>query len=142
MENQQAVSFLASLVEVIVKAVKAEVLESLDKDRLVAQAIHSAVDYDETFWQRITDHVNKQMEGSSNDPSGRNDMERKIDEAIENWSDTYLDEKVGDWMDSNLNDRMDTWMSDNFNLDDYGDIERKVKDVLRDEVSFTVTVDY
>jgi hypothetical protein len=126
----------------MVKAVKAEVLESLDKDKLVSQAIHSAVDYDETFWQRITNHVNQQIEGSSADPSGRNDMERKIDSAIENWMDTYLDDKVGDWMDSNLNDRMDTWMNDNFNLDDYGDIENKIKDVIRDEVSFTVTVDY
>jgi hypothetical protein len=141
MENQQAVSFLASLVEVIVKAVKAEVLESLDKDRLVSQAIHSAVDYDETFWQRITDHVNKQMEGSSADPSGRNNMERKIDETIENWMDTYLEDRVGDWMDSNLNDRMDTWMNDNFSIDDYGDIEDKVKEIIRNDISFTVSVD-
>ena len=62
MENQQAVSFLASLVDVMVRAVKEEVLQSLDKDALITKAIHSAVDYDETFWQRITNHVDKSQE--------------------------------------------------------------------------------
>jgi len=141
MENQQAITFLASMIDVIVKAVKTEVLESLDKDALVSKAIHSAVDYDETFWQRITNHVDQQINGSSGDPSGRNDRERKVDEQIENWMETYLEDRVGDWMDSNLNDRMDTWMNDNFNLDDYGDIDDRIKEVLRNEISFTVSVD-
>lgn len=164
MENQQAVSFLASLVDVMVRAVKEEVLQSLDKDALITKAIHSAVDYDETFWQRITNHVDKSQEKiesnikdwlatelphqiehhsdkGSADPSGRSALERKVDEQIENWADTYFEDKVGDWMDSYLNDRMDTWMNDNFNLDDYGDIDDKIKDYLRNEASFTVSVD-
>lgn len=142
MENQQAASFLASLVDVIVKAVKAEVLESLDKDALISKAIHSAVDYDETFWQRITNHVDQQINGSSADPSGRNDLERKVDEQIENWSDTYFEDKVGDWMDSYLNDRIDTWMTDNFSLSDYdGDVEEKIRTVIKDEITFSVSVD-
>lgn len=141
MNQEQTTQFLASLVDVMVRAVKEELLQSLDKDKLVTQAIQSAVDNDESFWQRITNHVNKQIEGSSGDPSGRNDLERKIDEAIENWVDTYFEDKVGDWMDSNLNDRMDTWMTDNFNYDDYGDIEDKVKDVIRNDLSFSVSVD-
>lgn len=164
MENQQAVTLLASMIDVIVKSVKAEILESLDKDALVSKAIHSAVDYDETFWQRITNHVEKSQDKiesnikdwlstelphqiehfndkGSADPSGRNDFERKVDEQIENWMDSYLEDRVGDWMDSNLNDRMDTWMSDNFNLDDYGDIDDRIKEVVRNEISFTVSVD-
>jgi hypothetical protein len=36
---------------------------------------------------------------------------------------------------------MDTWMTDNFNLDDYGDISDKVKDVIRDDLTFSVTLD-
>lgn len=141
MENQQAVSFLASLVDVMVRAVKEEVLQSLDKDALITKAIHSAVDYDETFWQRITNHVNQQINGSSGEPVTKD----RLSAEIENWMDTYLEDRVGDqmgdWMDSNLNDRMDTWMSDNFNLDDYGDIDDKIKDYLRNEASFTVSVD-
>jgi hypothetical protein len=141
MENQQAITFLASMIDVIVKAVKTEVLESLDKDALVSKAIHSAVDYDETFWQRITDHVNKQITSSSGEPVESDDFVKRVDACIENWSDTYLDDKVGDWMDSYLNDRIDTWMNDNFTLDDYADIDDKVKDIIRNDLSFSVSVD-
>lgn len=165
MENQQAVSFLASLVDVMVRAVKEEVLQSLDKDALITKAIHSAVDYDETFWQRITNHVDKSQERiesnltdwlrkeiphqlehfKSSSSSGELVTKDRLSVEIENWMDTYLEDRVGDqigdWMDSNLNDRMDTWMSDNFNLDDYGDIDDKIKDYLRNEASFTVSVD-
>lgn len=165
MENQQAVSFLASLVDVMVRAVKEEVLQSLDKDALITKAIHSAVDYDETFWQRITNHVDKSQEkiesnvkdwlatelphqlehfkGSGS--SGELVTKDRLSVEIENWMDTYLEDRVGDqmgdWMDSNLNDRMDTWMNDNFNLEDYGDIDDKIRDYLRNEASFTVSVD-
>ena len=76
MENQQAVSFLASLVDVMVRAVKEEVLQSLDKDALITKAIHSAVDYDETFWQRITNHVDKSQE--------------KIESNVKDWLATEL----------------------------------------------------
>lgn len=140
MENQQAVSFLASLVDVMVRAVKEEVLQSLDKDALITKAIHSAVDYDETFWQRITNHVNKQMEETGADPSGRTGIESLVDKHIEDWVDTYLEDRVGDWMDSNLNDRIDTWMTDNFSIDDYGDLEDKIKDCIRNDISFDIRV--
>ena len=165
MENQQAVSFLASLVDVMVRAVKEEVLQSLDKDALITKAIHSAVDYDETFWQRITNHVDKSQEKiesnvkdwlakeiphqlehfNNSSSSGELVTKDRLSAEIENWMDTYLEDRVGDqmgdWMDSNLNDRMDTWMNDNFNLEDYGDIDDKIRDYLRNEASFTVSVD-
>lgn len=141
MENQQAVSFLASLVDVMVRAVKEEVLQSLDKDALITKAIHSAVDHDETFWQRITNHVNQQISSSSGEPDKSEDFAKRVDACIENWADTYFEDKVGDWMDSYLNDRMDTWMGDNFNLDDYGNIDDKIEDYLHNKATFTVSID-
>ena len=140
MNQEQTTQFLASLVEVMVKAVKSEVLEQLENERFLSNAIHKSVDYDETFWQRITNHVNNQLEQTGADPSGRNEFEKKVDDAVDVWLESRLDDKIGDWMDSNLNDRMDTWMTDNFNYDDYGDINDKICEVIRNEVSFDVSV--
>ena len=85
------------------------------------------------------------MSFSVTSSSGELVTKDRLSAEIENWMDTYLEDRVGDqmgdWMDSNLNDRMDTWMSDNFNLDDYGDIDDKIRDYLRNEASFTVSVD-
>jgi len=142
MNQEQTAGLLASLVDVIATAVKAEVLQSLDKDHLITKAIHASLDYDESIWNRIATYVDQQnAQGSSGEPVNSEEFTNKVNKILIEWSDGYLDDKIYDWVSSNLNDQIDTWMTDNFNLDDYGDIDSKVKDVIRDEVSFSVTVD-
>lgn len=143
MNQEQTAGLLASLVDVIATAVRTEVLLSLDKESVITKAIHTHLDYDEGIWNRIATYVDQQKaQGSSGEPVSSEDFTRKVDAILTNWSEKYFDDKVDEWMESYLNDRLDTWMTHNFSLDDYGDIDSKIKDVIRDEVSFSVTVDY
>lgn len=132
-------SLLDALMKAIVDQISTEVVKRLQEGELT-KVLQRSLDHDEDFWVRINNHVEKQVNGSSGDPSGRNDFERKVDEQIQNWMDSYLEDKIGDWADSYFSDRIDTWMTDNFDLSDYGDISDKIRDVIRDDLSFDVTV--
>lgn len=93
----------------------------------------------------LTKEIPHQLEhfkesGSSSEPVKPDDFNARADACIEKWSETYLDDRIDDWMSSNLNDKMDTWMTDNFNYDDYGDIDDKVRECIRNDISFEVSV--
>lgn len=131
MNQEQTVQLLASMVDAIVKAVRQELTEDLITKQTAREIIHSSLNNDETYWQRVSDFVNTEVRGFSED-----DLKNAVDAALKE----NIDEKIAEWMDSYLNDRIDTWMTDNFNYDDYGDIDDKICDVIRNEVSFDVTV--
>lgn len=64
-----------------------------------------------------------------------------IDERIAA-SSSNIDQQISDWMDNNVDhdDLINDWMSKNFDIGDY-DISEKIKDIIKDDLTFTVSVD-
>lgn len=134
MENTVLDTMLKALVDHISEAV----VKRLQEGDLT-KVLQRSLDHDEDFWHRVSNFVNEKLESTAN-PTGDTEFGQAMDKRIEDWADTYFEDKVGDWADSYLSDRIDTWMTDNFSFSDYGDIEDKIKDVIRDDISFDIRV--
>lgn len=139
------------------KVVSTAIHNSIDLDESLWDRIKKHVDYsmeNNTGFQDLvesnlkdwlTKEIPHQLEhfkgsGSSSEPASSEDFAKRVDACIESWADSYLEDKIGDWCDSYLSDRIDTWMSDNFSYNDYGDIDDKIRECIRNDISFEVSV--
>jgi hypothetical protein len=78
--------------------------------------VHSALDNDETFWERIKNHVVTCVEHCEEiNPSTLNTY-------IKDWMSNNFKDQADDYMHDNLADKIDTYMGNNFEINDFFDI--------------------
>lgn len=118
MEQNQSVRFIATLVDSMVKEVTERVIANLNEEQRILHWLHDALDNNETFWKRVTDHVVSQMENNSD----RN----------------LIKEMIHDWASDNFTSKVDDYMNSHFDISDWFDIsnyEDSIKDYAKEELA-------
>lgn len=116
MDQNQSVQFVATLVDSMVKEVTARVVTNLNEDKQVLRWVHSALDNDETFWERIKNHVVSCVEHCEEiSPSTFNAY-------MTDWMSIHFKDRIDSYMDDHLVKKFDEYTNTNFNLDDHFEI--------------------
>jgi hypothetical protein len=143
MDQNQSVQFVATLVDSMVKEVTARVITNLNEDKQVLRWVHSALDNNETFWERIKNHVVSCVEHCEEiNPSTLNTY-------ITDWMSNNFKDQVDAYMDDHLVNKFDEYTSNNFDINDFFDIsnyedsikeyaEEKFNDLQSDDLRDTV----